>query len=88
MGRQLYSAELEDGRFILFVESDDVVVMAPQKLRDVVGGAVAEANPDELRRGATQDGKPVKVFVLAHDQTPVLTRQVPDGRVSRAALPQ
>ena len=30
LGRPLYSAQLEDCRFVLLVESDDVFVMTPQ----------------------------------------------------------
>jgi len=63
-------------------------MMAPQQLCDVVGGAVAQLNPNKLRRRAMQDGKSVKVFVLAADQAPVLTRQVPDRRIRCAALPE
>ena len=70
LGRPWYSAQFENCRFILLVESDDVVVMAPPELRDVVGGAVAEPNPNELRRGASQNSEPVKIFVLADYQTP------------------
>jgi hypothetical protein len=49
LGRRLFSAQLEDSCFVLLAESDDVVAMAPQKVRDVVGGTVAELNPGELR---------------------------------------
>ena len=52
LGRPLYSAQFENCRFVLLVESDDVLVTAPQKLPDVVSGAVAEPNPNELRRRA------------------------------------
>jgi hypothetical protein len=41
----------------------------------------------KLRRGALQDGKSVKIFILADQQTPVLTRQVPDDRIRRPTLP-
>jgi hypothetical protein len=84
----LYSAQFEDGRFILLVESDDVIVTAPQKPPDVVGGAVAEANPNEFRRRTSQKGKSVKILVLADHQAPVLTRQVPDDGIRRPALPE
>ena len=84
----LYSAQLEDSRFVLLTESDDVLLTTPQQLRDVVGGAVAQLNPNKLWWGAMQDGQSMKVFVLAHDQASVMTRQVPDGRIRCAPLPQ
>lgn len=68
-GRRL-SAQLEDSRFVLLTESDDVVVMAPEKVRDVVGGAVAES---------------MKVFALADGQAPMRSRQVPDVGIPRRA---
>jgi hypothetical protein len=88
LGRPLYSAQFQNCRFVLLVESDDVIVTPPQELRDVVSGAVAEPNPNELRRGTSQDSQSVKVLVLADHQAPVLTRQVPDDRIRRPALPQ
>jgi len=88
LDRLLRSAQLEDSRFVLLTESDDVLVMAPQQLRDVVSRAVAEPNPNELRRRTMQDGKSMKIFVLTDDQASVLTRQVPDCCIPCAAMPQ
>jgi hypothetical protein len=42
LGRLLRSAQLADSRFVLLTESDDVLVMAPQQLCDVISRAVAE----------------------------------------------
>ena len=74
LGRPLYSTQFEDCRFILLVELDDVVMTAPQYLCDVVGGAVAEPNPNELRRRASQERKSVKILILADHQAPMLAR--------------
>ena len=88
LGRPLSSTEFEDGRFILLVESDDVVVTAPQQLCDVIGGAVAESDPNELRRSASQESKSVKILVFADHQALMLTCQLPDDRIRRPAVPQ
>ena len=40
LGRLLFSAQLEDSRVVLLAESDDVRVMAPQQMSDIVGGAM------------------------------------------------
>lgn len=88
LGCPLYLAQFENCCFILLVESADVVVTSPQEPRDVGRSAVAEPNPNELRWGASQKGKSVKIFVLADEQAPVLTCQIPDDRIRRPALPQ
>jgi hypothetical protein len=88
LGRRSYSTKFENCRFILFVELEDVIVTAPQQLRDVVCGAVAEANPNELRRRTAQERKSMEVLVLADHQASVLTRQIPDDRISRAPSAQ
>ena len=88
LGRPLYSTQLENCGFILLIELDDVVVTASQELCDVFCRAVAEPNPNELRRGPPQEGKSMKILVLADYQAAVLTRQVPDGRICRPALTQ
>ena len=88
LGPPLYSTQLENCGFSLLIELDDVVVTASQELCDVFCGAVAEPNPNELRRGPSQEGKSMKILVLADHQAAVLTRQVPDGRICRPALTQ
>jgi hypothetical protein len=65
LGRSSLSPEFQDRHVALFVEPENIVMTAPQQLSDVFGAAVAEANPNELRRGATQEREAVKVVVLA-----------------------
>ena len=88
LGRLLYSTQFEDCRFILLVELDDVAMTAPQEPCDIVGSAIAESNPNELRRSTSQESKSVKILVLADHHAAVLTREIPDDRIRRPAVPK
>lgn len=45
---------------------------------DVVGGAIAEPNPDNFRGWSVQDGSFPEIGVLSHDDEPVLVSVLPD----------
>jgi hypothetical protein len=78
--------QLKDRCLALFIESDDVVVTPPQEVRDLASGAIAAANPHELRRRPSNDGEPVEVFVFTHDEAVVRSRKIPNSRIGGAAL--
>jgi len=46
-------------------------------------GAVAEADPDDLRWGALQQAQALKVLILRHEDEPVGSGVGPNGSVSR-----
>jgi hypothetical protein len=56
-GRPLFSAQFEDGRFVLLAESDDVLVMTPQPLRRLAQ-ALECAGSQERRRPAFRTTPP------------------------------
>ena len=59
--------------------------MLPQRHCNVVGAAVAQAQPHDFRRCAAKNAQAVKVLVLRHEQTVALSSKVPDGQVGQSA---
>jgi hypothetical protein len=58
----------------------------PTEQRSNLGGCtVAQADPDNLRRGATQDAEPMKVLIFRDEHASVLERELPDLLVGRSA---
>jgi hypothetical protein len=53
----------------------------PEKVRGFRDGAVADAKPENLGRGAVEDAPIVEVRVLGCEQESVLGRVGSDGRI-------
>jgi hypothetical protein len=69
-------------------ESLEIFHVAPQQLNNVGSGAIAQTNPHDLRRCPTEDAQTMKILVLGHQYTTMLSSQSPDDRVRRTALAQ
>jgi hypothetical protein len=59
-------------------ELDDLGVPSPEETRYIVRRAVAEADPDDLRRSSVKNAQPMKVFVLGHQDKSIRPGVRPD----------
>lgn len=62
----------------MFNEPDDLAVPSPEETCYIVRRAVAEADPDDLRRSSMKNAEPVKVLVLGHENEPIRGGVRPD----------
>ena len=63
-------------------ELDKLAVPSPKETCHVVRRAVAEADPDDLRRRAVKNAQPMEIFVLGHEDEPVCRGILPDLAVA------
>jgi hypothetical protein len=63
-------------------ELDDLAVPSAEEAYYIVRRAVAEADPDDLRRRAVQNAQAMEVFVLGHEDEPVCRGVHPDLAVA------
>jgi hypothetical protein len=86
-----WSAQSGNGKkgvkFIL-AKTTDVHFVPPQDQRNLLGGAIAETNPDNLGRKAKEKAALMKLRVLGNDREHVLPRKVPDDFIRRALQPE
>jgi hypothetical protein len=54
-----------------------------QKMRDQAGGAIADAQPDKLRRMAEDDGPLVKIRILGSNRKSILPGPIPNDPIIR-----
>ena len=78
-------SKFQERGFALLIETHNVGMMLPQKLRDFLRAAIPKANPDNLWRCAQKHAEPMKVLILAYEQTPVCLSKLPNCSVFRTA---
>ena len=68
-------------------ERRDLVTPITQQLDDVVGRAIAQPNPDHLRRRPEENAHSVKVLVLADENQSVILRMLPNRKIGSSEQP-
>lgn len=76
------SAEREERCLVVLYERRNLLAPVPEQSHHISSGAVAEADPDDLRREATNDAQPVKVLVLGDEDESATRSVLPDPRIS------
>ena len=66
----------------MFHELHDLGVPGTEETCDVDRGAVAEPDPDDLRRWSEKNAQAMKVLVLGHEDEAVRAGICPDGPVA------
>ena len=76
------SPERKKGGLGMLDELDKLAVPSPKETDHVGRRAVAQADPDNLRRRAVKNAQPMEIFVLGHEDEPVCPGILPDLAVA------
>ena len=78
-------SNLQESDLVLIGKKPNGWLTASQQGRDILSGAVADANPDDLRRCAPQHAETMKVFVFRDENAFVLARELPNAPITGPA---